>query len=101
MNAPQVPVDRVRAGDDKYRAPEVNEDSFQPDPKNDVFSLGMTLLEMAGDFYLPNGGLQWLQLRKNNFPSSQLKESTYVVFYIVSIACKRPYCYLLQKYRKS
>ena len=67
----------MRAGDDKYRAPEVNEDSFQPHPKNDVFSLGMTLLEMAGDFYLPNGGIQWMLLRKNKFPSSQLKESTY------------------------
>ncbi|XKL65811.1 hypothetical protein PGB90_009231 [Kerria lacca] len=69
----KVSIDHIRAGDDKYRAPEVKEDAFQPDPKNDIFSLGMTLLEMAGDFYLPNGGLQWMQLRKNNFPLSQLK----------------------------
>lgn len=69
----QISADHIRAGDDKYRAPEVNEDAFQPDPKNDIFSLGMTLLEMAGDFYLPNGGAQWMKLRRNNFPSSQLK----------------------------
>ncbi|XP_065215514.1 membrane-associated tyrosine- and threonine-specific cdc2-inhibitory kinase-like [Planococcus citri] len=68
-----ISVDHIRAGDDKYRAPEVKEDSFQPHPKNDIFSLGMTLLEMAGDFYLPNGGAQWKQLRRNSFPSSQLK----------------------------
>lgn len=35
----------------------------------------MTLLEMAGDFYLPNGGPLWMRLRRNNFPSSQLKGS--------------------------
>lgn len=69
----KISADHIRAGDDKYRAPEVNEDAFQPDPKNDIFSLGMTLLEMAGDFYLPNGGAQWMKLRRNNFPSSQLK----------------------------
>ncbi len=72
-----MPADHIRAGDDKYRAPEVKEDAFQPDPKNDIFSLGMTLLEMAGDFYLPNGGVQWIQLRRNNFPLSQLKGGLY------------------------
>jgi serine/threonine protein kinase len=49
-------------GDPKYMSPELMKN--QLGRPADVFSLGIMLLEMCGDFDLPNNGYLWHQLRK-------------------------------------
>uniref|UniRef100_A0A915DDX9 Membrane-associated tyrosine- and threonine-specific cdc2-inhibitory kinase wee-1.3 n=1 Tax=Ditylenchus dipsaci TaxID=166011 RepID=A0A915DDX9_9BILA len=49
-------------GDSKYLAKEVLND--KPTKAADIFSLGMTILELATDLDLPNNGVFWHELRE-------------------------------------
>ena len=53
-------------GDSKYLAPEVMEEKFTK--AADIFSLGITILELACSLELPNNGALWHRLRNNELP---------------------------------
>ncbi len=59
----------VQEGDPKYLAPEVLHGSNNITCAADVFSLGMTILELATDLDLPRGGDAWHQLRHGQIPT--------------------------------
>lgn len=74
-----VEVRDAQEGDPKYLAPELMMGQFGKPA--DIFSLGITVLELAGDLDLPRGGELWHQLRSGILPeeflsgiSSELKE---------------------------
>ncbi|KAL3090861.1 hypothetical protein niasHS_007236 [Heterodera schachtii] len=52
---------KASEGDSKYLAAEVLND--KPTKAADIFSLGMTILELATDLDLPNNGLFWHEIR--------------------------------------
>lgn len=56
-------------GDAKYLAPEVLNNEFTS--AADIFSLGISILELAGNVSLPNQGLVWQELRRNRLPRAQ------------------------------
>ncbi len=58
----------VQEGDPKYLAPEVLNNNNNITFAADIFSLGMTILELATDLDLPRGGDPWHQLRNNQIP---------------------------------
>lgn len=53
-------------GDSKYMAPELMEGNFSK--AADIFSLGITILELACSLELPKGGPLWQQLRNKELP---------------------------------
>ncbi|XP_039620943.1 membrane-associated tyrosine- and threonine-specific cdc2-inhibitory kinase [Polypterus senegalus] len=53
-------------GDPRYMAPELLQGKFTP--AADVFSLGMTILELACNIELPKGGDAWQQIRQGYLP---------------------------------
>lgn len=53
-------------GDSRYLAPEVMQGCVTT--KADVFSLGLTMLEICCNVDLPKGGNLWHQLRNGEFP---------------------------------
>jgi membrane-associated tyrosine/threonine-specific cdc2-inhibitory kinase len=53
-------------GDSRYLAPEVMQGIVTT--KADVFSLGLTMLEISCHVDLPKGGSLWHQLRNGEFP---------------------------------
>uniref|UniRef100_A0A1I7X7V7 Membrane-associated tyrosine- and threonine-specific cdc2-inhibitory kinase wee-1.3 n=1 Tax=Heterorhabditis bacteriophora TaxID=37862 RepID=A0A1I7X7V7_HETBA len=53
-------------GDSKYLAPEVL--NGEPSKAADIFSLGITILEVATDLDLPSRGDGWHQIRSGNIP---------------------------------
>lgn len=55
-------------GDPKYMAPECMKSQFGPPA--DMFSLGITLLELALDLDLPTQGIMWHNLRSGLLPST-------------------------------
>ncbi|XP_068100198.1 membrane-associated tyrosine- and threonine-specific cdc2-inhibitory kinase isoform X2 [Hyperolius riggenbachi] len=57
----------AQEGDPRYMAPELLDGVFTK--AADVFSLGMTLLEVACNMELPRGGESWQQLRKGHLPT--------------------------------
>ena len=60
-------------GDSKYLAPEVLSGIFSK--KADIFSLGVTLLELASDLDLPANGTLWHDLRQGSLPPSFTKRN--------------------------
>ncbi|XP_066934974.1 membrane-associated tyrosine- and threonine-specific cdc2-inhibitory kinase-like isoform X2 [Clytia hemisphaerica] len=54
-------------GDSKYIAPELLEGTFSK--AADIFSLGITVLELACSLELPNGGPLWQRLRQKQLPN--------------------------------
>lgn len=64
-------------GDAKYLAPELMEGKFTK--AADVFSLGISLLELATDISLPANGQLWHDLRDGVFPA-KIKESKPILF---------------------
>lgn len=62
----QGPVHEAVEGDPKYLAPELM--NLQFGPPADIFSLGMTILELATDLDLPKQGETWQLLRQGNLP---------------------------------
>ncbi|KAM5152888.1 membrane-associated tyrosine- and threonine-specific cdc2-inhibitory kinase [Mantella aurantiaca] len=57
----------AQEGDPRYMAPELLDGVFTK--AADVFSLGMTLLEVACNMELPKGGESWQQLRRGHLPT--------------------------------
>lgn len=73
LNKPQSIAD-AQDGDPKYLAPELLEGKFTK--AADIFSLGITILELALDLDLPKGGDAWQRLRREGLPeeiSSKIK----------------------------
>ncbi|KAK7063100.1 Protein kinase, membrane associated tyrosine threonine 1 [Halocaridina rubra] len=66
-------------GDPKYLAPEILESKFGPPA--DIYSLGMTILELATDLDLPRQGEPWQRLRMGELPpaASHLSDELKVV----------------------
>lgn len=62
----QGPVKEAMEGDPKYLAPEVM--NLQFGASADIFSLGMTVLELATDLDLPKQGDMWQSLRQGKLP---------------------------------
>ncbi|XP_024140906.1 membrane-associated tyrosine- and threonine-specific cdc2-inhibitory kinase [Oryzias melastigma] len=54
-------------GDPRYMAPELLRGEYGP--AADVFSLGVSILELACNIEVPNGGEGWQQLRQGHLPS--------------------------------
>ncbi|KAJ8414202.1 hypothetical protein AAFF_G00050720 [Aldrovandia affinis] len=54
-------------GDPRYMAPELLRGEYSP--AADVFSLGVSILELACNMEVPKGGDGWQQLRQGNLPS--------------------------------
>ncbi|XP_059181106.1 membrane-associated tyrosine- and threonine-specific cdc2-inhibitory kinase [Centropristis striata] len=59
--------DDVQEGDPRYMAPELLRGEYGP--AADVFSLGVSILELACNMEVPNGGEGWQQLRQGGLPS--------------------------------
>ncbi|CAN9509214.1 unnamed protein product [Ophioblennius macclurei] len=59
--------DDVQEGDPRYMAPELLRGEYGP--AADVFSLGVSILELACNIEIPNGGDGWQQLRQGCLPS--------------------------------
>ncbi|XP_061086771.1 membrane-associated tyrosine- and threonine-specific cdc2-inhibitory kinase [Conger conger] len=55
-------------GDPRYMAPELLRGEYTP--AADVFSLGVSILELACNMEVPKGGDGWQQLRQGNLPSA-------------------------------
>lgn len=68
-------------GDSKYLAPEVLSGYFSK--KADIFSLGITLLELACDLDLPANGTLWHELRQGSLPPSITRRNLTLFFYIL------------------
>ncbi|XP_073416632.1 membrane-associated tyrosine- and threonine-specific cdc2-inhibitory kinase isoform X2 [Dendrobates tinctorius] len=62
----------AQEGDPRYMAPELLDGVFTK--AADVFSLGMTLLEVACNMELPKGGDGWQQLRQGHLPTEFTSE---------------------------
>lgn len=62
----------AQEGDPRYMAPELLDGMFTK--AADVFSLGMTLLEVACNMELPKGGEGWQQLRQGHLPTDFTSE---------------------------
>lgn len=62
----------AQEGDPRYMAPELLDGVFTK--AADVFSLGMTLLEVACNMELPKGGESWQQLRRGHLPTEFTSE---------------------------
>ncbi|XP_021927368.1 membrane-associated tyrosine- and threonine-specific cdc2-inhibitory kinase isoform X2 [Zootermopsis nevadensis] len=58
-------------GDPKYLAPELMTGHFTK--AADIFSLGITMLELASDLDLPSQGPLWHELRNGIFPDDHIK----------------------------
>lgn len=61
-NRAKTPVE----GDSRYVAPEIMKGLFMK--SNDIFSLGITIFELASNLDLPPNGVLWQNLRNNVFP---------------------------------
>ena len=72
-------------GDSKYLAPEVLSGYFSK--KADIFSLGITLLELACDLDLPANGTLWHELRQGPLPPSVTRRKFTVIisFYLKNV----------------
>uniref|UniRef100_A0A3Q3BEW9 non-specific serine/threonine protein kinase n=1 Tax=Kryptolebias marmoratus TaxID=37003 RepID=A0A3Q3BEW9_KRYMA len=57
----------AQEGDPRYMAPELLRGEYGP--AADVFSLGVSILELACNIEVPNGGEGWQQLRQGHLPS--------------------------------
>ncbi|XP_064602098.1 membrane-associated tyrosine- and threonine-specific cdc2-inhibitory kinase-like [Liolophura sinensis] len=74
-------LSEAQEGDPKYLAPELMEGQFSKPA--DIFSLGMTILELASDLDLPRGGEGWHQLRKGRIPEEFLHARSFDLKYVI------------------
>lgn len=68
-------------GDPKYLAPELMDGKFSK--AADIFSLGMTVLELASDLDLPRGGDGWHLLRTGHLPEEFLRDKSFDLKYVI------------------
>ncbi|VDK50393.1 unnamed protein product [Anisakis simplex] len=83
----------AREGDSKYLAPEVL--NSPPDKPADIFSLGISILELATDLDLPSRGEGWRMLREGNIPESFTDKLSpklrHLIYWMMDPdSCKRP-----------
>ncbi|XP_074660292.1 membrane-associated tyrosine- and threonine-specific cdc2-inhibitory kinase-like [Tubulanus polymorphus] len=84
-------IQEAQDGDCKYMAPELLEGRVGK--AADIFSLGITILELASDLDLPRGGEGWHQLRTNQIPTQFLKgKSSDLLAIISSMMTMDPNC---------
>ncbi|GFR23653.1 membrane-associated tyrosine- and threonine-specific cdc2-inhibitory kinase, partial [Trichonephila clavata] len=69
-------------GDPRYLAPELMEGIFTK--AADVFSVGITILELASDLDLPRGSETWHQLRNLEIPKTFSRGIGYPLFGVIS-----------------
>ncbi|XP_067938018.1 membrane-associated tyrosine- and threonine-specific cdc2-inhibitory kinase-like isoform X2 [Watersipora subatra] len=65
-------ISEAQEGDPKYLAPELLQGKFTK--AADIFSLGITILELASDLDLPRGDEGWHQLRMGKLPENIVKD---------------------------
>lgn len=66
VEASEIDIDEVTEGDPKYLAKELMQGKFTK--AADIFSLGITTLELACDLEVPSNGNGWHQLREGKMP---------------------------------
>lgn len=71
----------AQEGDPKYLAPELLEGKFGKPA--DIFSLGMTILELSSDLDLPRGGEGWHLLRNGKIPEEFLQGRSFDLKYVI------------------
>ncbi|XP_053384462.1 membrane-associated tyrosine- and threonine-specific cdc2-inhibitory kinase-like isoform X2 [Mercenaria mercenaria] len=71
----------AQEGDPKYLAPELMDGKFSK--AADIFSLGMTVLELASDLDLPRGGDGWHVLRRGQLPDEFLRDKSFDLKYVI------------------
>ncbi|KAL4224976.1 Protein kinase [Mactra antiquata] len=71
----------AQEGDPKYLAPELMDGKFGKPA--DIFSLGMTVLELASDLDLPRGGEGWHMLRRGQLPENFLRDKSFDLKYVI------------------
>lgn len=74
-------LSEAQEGDPKYMAPELMDGKFGKPA--DIFSLGMTTLELAGDLDLPRGGDGWHLLRSGTIPEEFLRDKSFDLKYVI------------------
>lgn len=60
-----------KEGDSRYIAPEILQNRFSK--AADIFSLGITMLELASKLYMPQNGYLWHYLRTGHLPEKDLQ----------------------------
>ncbi|XP_060589095.1 membrane-associated tyrosine- and threonine-specific cdc2-inhibitory kinase-like [Ruditapes philippinarum] len=71
----------AQEGDPKYLAPELMDGKYSK--AADIFSLGMTVLELASDLDLPRGGEGWHVLRRGQLPDEFLRDKSFDLKYVI------------------
>lgn len=71
----------AQEGDPKYLAPELMDGKFGK--AADIFSLGMSILELASDLDLPRGGEGWHMLRRGQLPVEFLRDKSFDLKYVL------------------
>lgn len=74
-------VSDAQEGDPKYLSPELMDGKFGKPA--DIFSLGMTILELASDLDLPRGGDGWHMLRSGKLPEEFLRDKSFDLKYVI------------------
>lgn len=77
-----VDLSEAQEGDPKYLAPELLDGKFGK--QADIFSLGMTMLELASDLDLPRGGEGWHILRQGTLPQEFLRTRSTSLKFVIS-----------------
>lgn len=77
-------------GDPKYLAPELLQGVFSK--AADVFSLGITILELASDLDLPRGDEAWHQLRDLKIPEEFLEGLSLELTEVICLMMEPNYC---------
>ncbi|XP_052798215.1 membrane-associated tyrosine- and threonine-specific cdc2-inhibitory kinase-like [Mya arenaria] len=71
----------AQEGDPKYLSPELMNGKFGKPA--DIFSLGITILELASDLDLPRGGDGWHILRHGHMPDEFLRDKSFDLKYVI------------------
>ncbi|KAL3842302.1 hypothetical protein ACJMK2_020332 [Sinanodonta woodiana] len=71
----------AQEGDPKYLAPELMDGKFGKPA--DIFSLGISILELASDLDLPRGGDGWHALRSGHVPNEFLLDKSFDLKYTI------------------
>ncbi|XP_014779412.1 membrane-associated tyrosine- and threonine-specific cdc2-inhibitory kinase isoform X2 [Octopus bimaculoides] len=74
-------ISDAQEGDPQYLAPELLEGKFGKPA--DIFSLGMTILELSSDLDLPRGGEGWHMLRHGQIPEEFLQGRSFDLKYVI------------------
>ena len=73
--ATPIPVNTL-----KYRAPELIDETRKPDPKTDLYSLGVIMFEMlTGETPFKANSIEELKREKENIPQTGIREKTFEV----------------------